>query len=165
PHDSTDNVGYCIEIGEIVFSFLIDMGEITPLAARYIRKANYLIVEANYDEEMLRTGSYDTKLKERIDGKTGHLSNDALADFLAEHTTGILRHIWLCHLSKNNNTPELAYETIGRGLRGKGLVLGRDIRLDVLKRSTVSGPYEMESSGGNCVRTAEEACLQLALDR
>ncbi|KAA6338713.1 putative metallo-hydrolase YycJ [termite gut metagenome] len=164
PHDSIDNVGYCIEIGEIVFSFLIDMGEITPIAAQYIRKANYLIVEANYDEEMLRTGSYGSKLKARIDGKTGHLSNIAIADFLAENTTGILRHVWLCHLSKNNNTPKLAYETVGKRLRERGLVLGKDIRLDVLKRSTVSGPYEMESSRENCVRIVEEACLQLAFD-
>ncbi|KAA6347745.1 putative metallo-hydrolase YycJ [termite gut metagenome] len=164
PHDSIDNVGYCIEIGEIIFSFLIDIGEITPVAAQYIRKANYLIVEANYDEEMLRAGSYCARLKERIGCKTGHLSNGTIADFLAEHTTGILRHIWLCHLSINNNTPELAYETVGRGLREKGFVLGRDIQLDVLKRSAVSGPYEMESGRENFVRIPEEACLQLALD-
>ncbi|KAA6338749.1 putative metallo-hydrolase YycJ [termite gut metagenome] len=163
PHDSIDNVGYCIEIGEIVFSFLIDIGEITPVAAQYIRKANYLVVEANYDEEMLRTGSYCSRLKERIACKTGHLSNVTIADFLAENTTGILRHIWLCHLSKNNNTPELAYETIGKGLRERGFVLGRDIQLDVLKRSAVSGPYEIESGIGNFVRIPEEVCLQLAL--
>ena len=56
PHDGTDNVGYCIEIGGKVFAFLTDLGEITPTAAEYIRKANYLILEANYDDEMLRMG-------------------------------------------------------------------------------------------------------------
>lgn len=45
PHDGTDNVGYCIEIGGKVFAFLTDLGEITPTAAEYIRKANYLILE------------------------------------------------------------------------------------------------------------------------
>lgn len=57
PHDGTDNVGYCIEIDGKVFSFLTDLGEITPTAAQFIRKANYLILEANYDDEMLRMGT------------------------------------------------------------------------------------------------------------
>ena len=66
PHDGTDNVGYCIEVGGKVFSFLTDLGEITPVAARYICKANYLVIEANYDEEMLKMGPYPQYLKERI---------------------------------------------------------------------------------------------------
>ena len=73
PHDGTDNVGYCIEIDGKVFSFLTDLGEITPTAAKYIRKANYLILEANYDEEMLKMGPYPQYLKERISSGTGFL--------------------------------------------------------------------------------------------
>lgn len=80
PHDGTDNVGYCIEIGGKVFAFLTDLGEITPTAAEYIRKANYLILEANYDEEMLRMGTYPQYLKERITSRTGHMSNIATAE-------------------------------------------------------------------------------------
>lgn len=79
PHDGTDNVGYCIEIDGKVFSFLTDLGEITPTAAKYIRKANYLILEANYDDEMLKMGSYPQYLKERISSNTGHMSNLATA--------------------------------------------------------------------------------------
>ena len=77
PHDGTDNVGYCIEIDGKVFSFLTDLGEITPTAAKFIRKANYLILEANYDDEMLRMGTYPQYLKERITSRTGHMSNIA----------------------------------------------------------------------------------------
>ena len=83
PHDGTDNVGYCIEIDGKVFSFLTDLGEITPTAANYISKANYLILEANYDEEMLKMGPYPQYLKERIMSRTGHMSNSATAEFLA----------------------------------------------------------------------------------
>ena len=54
PHDGTDNVGYCIEADGKIFSFLTDLGEITPTAAKYICKAHHLIIEANYDEEMLK---------------------------------------------------------------------------------------------------------------
>ena len=103
PHDGTDNVGYCIEIDGKVFSFLTDLGEITPTAADYISKANYLILEANYDEEMLKMGPYPQYLKERIMSRTGHMSNSATAEFLAENITEHLRYIWLCHLSKDNN--------------------------------------------------------------
>ena len=68
PHDGTDNVGYCIEVDGKTFSFLTDLGHITSTAAGYICKANYLILEANYDEEMLKMGSYPQYLKERIFG-------------------------------------------------------------------------------------------------
>ena len=105
-----DNVGYCIEIDGKVFSFLTDLGEITPTAAHYISKAHYLILEANYDEEMLKMGPYPQYLKERIASKTGHMSNSDTAEFLAENITEHLRYIWLCHLSKDNNHPELAYK-------------------------------------------------------
>lgn len=120
-YDGTDNVGYCIEIGGKVFAFLTDLGEITPTAAEYIRKANYLILEANYDEEMLRMGTYPQYLKERITSRTGHMSNIATAEFLSENMTEHLQYIWLCHLSKDNNHPELAYKTVEWKLREKEL--------------------------------------------
>lgn len=110
PHDGTDNVGYCVQIDGKVFSFLTDLGEITPTAAHYILKANYLILEANYDEEMLRMGTYPQYLKERISSRTGHMSNMETASFLAENISDRLKYIWLCHLSKDNNHPELAYK-------------------------------------------------------
>lgn len=141
PHDGTDNVGYCIEVGGKVFSFVTDLGEITPLAAQYILKAHYLILEANYDEEMLKMGPYPAYLKQRISGKNGHLSNSAAADFLAENITEELQFIWLCHLSKDNNHPELAYKTVEWKLKSKGVIVGKDVQLLALKRSTPSELY------------------------
>ena len=85
PHDGTDNVGYCMNIDGKIFSFLTDLGHITPTAAEYICKANYLVLEANYDEEMLKMGPYPQYLKERIAGPNGHMSNRETADFLAEN--------------------------------------------------------------------------------
>ena len=144
PHDGTDNVGYCIEIDGKVFSFLTDLGEITPTAAHYICKANYLILEANYDDEMLRMGTYPQYLKERITGRTGHMSNIDTAEFLAENFTEHLQYIWLCHLSKDNNHPELAYKTVEWKLREKGIIVGKDVQLCALKRTTPSELYEFE---------------------
>ena len=144
PHDGTDNVGYCIEIDGKVFSFLTDLGEITPTAAHYISKANYLILEANYDEEMLKMGPYPQYLKERITSKTGHMSNSDTAEFLAENITEHLRYIWLCHLSKDNNHPELAYKTVEWKLKNKGVIVGKDVQLLALKRNTPSELYVFE---------------------
>ena len=144
PHDGTDNVGYCLQIGDKTFSFLTDLGEITPVAAEYIRKANYLILEANYDTEMLRMGTYPPYLKERIASRTGHMSNMATAEFLAENITPDLKHIWLCHLSKDNNHPELACKTVELKLREKGVIVGKDVQLCALKRTTPSELYVFE---------------------
>ncbi len=144
PHDGTDNVGYCIEIDHKVFAFLTDLGEITPIAAQNICKANYLIIEANYDEEMLKMGPYPQYLKERIASHTGHMSNTATAEFLANNINEHLKFIWLCHLSKDNNHPELAYKTVEWKLKEKGIIIGRDVQLCALKRTIPSELYEFE---------------------
>jgi len=144
PHDGTDNVGYYIHVFGKTFCFITDIGHITPIAAKYICKANYLILETNYDEEMLRMGSYPIHLKRRISGPYGHLSNNEAADFLAENFTDKLKYIWLCHLSKDNNHPELAYKTVELKLRSKGIITGKDVKLFALKRGLPSDLYELE---------------------
>ena len=144
PHDGIDNVGYFITAGDKNFAFLTDLGEITPVAAEYICRANYLVLEANYDDEMLQMGPYPPYLKERIKGRTGHLSNAVAAQFLADHFTDRLRYVWLCHLSKDNNHPELAYKTVELKLHDRGIVVGRDLQLCALKRTTPSELYEFE---------------------
>lgn len=144
PHDGTDNVGYCIEADGKVFSFLTDIGHITPVAGLHICKANYLVLEANYDEEMLRTGTYPAHLKERIKGPNGHLSNSEAATFLADNYNEKLKYVWLCHLSKDNNHPELAYKTVEMKLREKGIVVGKDVQIIALKRNSPSDLYVFE---------------------
>ena len=138
PHDGTDNVGYCIEIDGKTFSFLTDIGYITPTASHYICKANYLIIEANYDQEMLQMGPYPKYLKERIMGEQGHMCNKDTAEFLAENIHEEMKYIWLCHLSKENNHPELAYKTVEYILKSKGILVGKDVHVATLKRSTPS---------------------------
>lgn len=144
PHDGTDNVGYCIETGDKTFAFLTDMGHITPTAASYIERADYLILEANYDDAMLQMGPYPPYLKARIAGPNGHMSNREAAQFIAEHFPSHLKVLWLCHLSKDNNHPELAYKTVELALREQGIVAGRDIQLCALKRTLPSELYTFE---------------------
>ena len=144
PHDSSDNVGYFIQAGDTNFCIITDAGAVTVDMQPFIRRARYLVIEANHDEEMVKNGPYPRFLQDRILSGTGHLSNRNCALALAENMSEELRHVWLCHLSEENNHPELARKTVESVLRGYGIVVGSDIQLEVLKRSTPTGPYELE---------------------
>ena len=144
PHDSTDNVGYMIEAEGVTFCIMTDAGWVTDEMKSYIARANYLVIEANHDVEMVQNGAYPQFLKERILSQTGHLNNHECGVALAENMTAELRHVWLCHLSEENNHPELARKTVEAVLRSYGIIVGKDIQMEVLKRTTPTGPYELK---------------------
>lgn len=142
PHDSIDNVGYHIRLDDQVFVLITDIGCITPKITEYARAANHLVIETNYDEEMLRQGRYPDFLKQRISSGMGHLSNRLSADFIATIYHDKMENIWLCHLSQDNNHPELAYRTVEEALKQKGIIPGQDVRLEALSRYKASGLRE-----------------------
>lgn len=144
PHDSSDNVGYLIELGNFRFVVATDIGHITETLRTYVSKASHLVIEANYDEEMLLHGKYPQFLKERVSGPSGHLSNKEVAEFLASVYSSELKHIWLCHLSRDNNHPELAYKTVDIRLFEEGIRVGKDVTLVALKRNSPSDFYEWD---------------------
>ena len=143
PHDATENVGYQIEAEGITFCIMTDAGYVTDEMKSYISNADYLVIEANHDEEMLCQGPYSQHLKERILSKTGHLSNKDCGKALAENMKEGLKHVWLCHLSEENNHPELARKTVESVLRQYGIIAGKDLELEVLKRKTPTGIYDL----------------------
>lgn len=138
PHDSNDNAGYFFEFGGTRMTLATDVGAITDEVAHYISKAHHLVIESNYDEEMLQNGRYPVHLKRRITSGRGHLSNRQAAEYLANNFTGELRNIWLCHLSADNNSPELAFSTMKEHLSRKGIEVGRHLSLHVLQRNILS---------------------------
>ena len=144
PHDSTENVGYCIEYGGVTFTIMTDVGAPTDTLLKYIGRSNYLVIEANYDEEMLRGGKYPKVLQDRIMSGTGHLSNHQAAKALSDTFHPDLHHVWLCHLSEENNHPELARKTVEFHLRSFGIIAGKDFQLDVLRRTTPTGPWTLD---------------------
>lgn len=75
---------------------------------------------------------------------TGHLSNREAAEFLATHYDPKLKGIWLCHLSRDNNHPELAYKTVDFRLFQEGVRVGKDVSLHALKRTTPSDIFEFD---------------------
>ena len=143
PHDSTDNVGYFVECEGVTFCLITDVGHITEEMHDFIGRSNYLVIEANHSEEMLQQGHYPQYLKDRILGPNGHLSNVACGQALADYASPALRHVWLCHLSEENNHPELARKTVEQILRSKGIVVGKDFELEVLRRKTPSEIYKL----------------------
>jgi len=142
PHDTIENVGYQIAIGDKTIVIITDVGRITDTVMYYAATANHLILESNYDEEMLRNGSYPYYLKKRITSGMGHLSNRLAGELLSAVYHEKMNEIWLCHLSKDNNLPELAYNTAENALRERGIIVGKDVILKTLSRGKPSGVKE-----------------------
>ncbi|MDE5551884.1 MAG: MBL fold metallo-hydrolase, partial [Muribaculaceae bacterium] len=124
PHDGTDNMGFSINYDNRNFVLATDLGAVTERAHYYMSRANYLVIEANYDLRMLLNGSYPEYLKARIQTERGHLNNLDTARFLAEIINPALKYIFLCHLSKDNNTPEIALRTVRDALELRGIKVG-----------------------------------------
>lgn len=143
PHDSCGNVGYTIEYHGVVFGLMTDIGHITDTIRDNIKKCNYLVIEANHDESMLQNGPYPQYLKDRITGGNGHLSNVKCAQTICECYTNGLKHVWLCHLSEENNHPELLRKTIEKELQENGLRMGGDIEVDILRRRQPTGFFSL----------------------
>ena len=116
-HDGTDNVGFSFTLGATTFVIATDMGVITERADYYMRRANALMIEANYDDMMLEKGKYPEYLKARIRSPRGHMCNSDTARYLTDTYRVSLTHIFLCHLSDDNNTPETAVATVLNALR------------------------------------------------
>lgn len=140
PHDATQTVGFAIRIDGHRFVIITDCGRMTPEAMEFAAKADTLVIESNYDPLMLRNGPYTAELKHRISGGFGHLSNDECAATVKAVWHSGLRNIFLCHLSENNNTPDLALEAVSGALESIGAL--SEVNLQALPR-TFPSPFNI----------------------
>jgi phosphoribosyl 1,2-cyclic phosphodiesterase len=140
-HDSTDCLGYCIDYLGQRFVLMTDCGSVNEEMEAYIRTANHLVIEANHDGHMLLNGPYPTYLKERILSPRGHQSNDVCGELLERNWHPDLRNVWLCHLSLENNDPDVAFNTVASYLEEIEIIPGQDIFLKALDRTTPSPVY------------------------
>lgn len=124
PHDGTDNVGFFIDFNGLTMAVATDLGSITDRVDHYMRRARHIVIESNYDADMLRRGPYPEYLKARIIASNGHLDNTVTAEFLASIYTPSLSHIFLCHLSDENNEPHIAIEAVTEAFNRAGLTVG-----------------------------------------
>ncbi|MDY5900704.1 MAG: MBL fold metallo-hydrolase [Candidatus Limisoma sp.] len=159
PHDGSCNSGYNISMGNTNFVIATDMGEIIPGAQRYMNEADFLMIESNYDAKMLKDGTYADFLKHRIMSDHGHLDNVDAAKFLAEHAGGRLKYAFLCHLSKDNNTPEIALNCAKSAIEAAGHSVGdgsetlaeasKDVQLIALPRFEATRCYKFIVNADN----------------
>lgn len=143
PHDAADPIGYVIRVGKDKVGIATDMGQVTPTVLNALKGVNHVILEANHDLEMLKYGHYPWNLKKRIMSERGHLSNDdcgACVVKLAEYCTPC---IYLAHLSKDNNIPELAYLTVKNTIEDYGLSLNKDVRLELTFRDRPTNLFKV----------------------
>lgn len=120
PHDASETVGYALWVGGHKFVITTDIGCPTPEVMAYASNADTVVFESNYDFDMLMNGSYPYDLKMRVRSEHGHMSNDMCSDSIKKFYHRGLRNIFLCHLSENNNTPELALKASSDALAGLG---------------------------------------------
>lgn len=137
-HDAPETIGFHLRSENKKVTIVTDLGHICETASAYIKAANLLVIESNYDEQMLINGSYPPYLKKRILSDNGHLGNHQTSTFLADAFHDKLSHICLAHLSKNNNTPEQALSTLKKTFADKGIILNGKPKITVLNRSLPS---------------------------
>jgi phosphoribosyl 1,2-cyclic phosphodiesterase len=125
PHDASEPNAFIIKNKKKKVTIATDMGKHTPLFIEHARDSNLIIIESNYDKEMLIEGNYHPLLKKRILSDFGHLSNNAAVKTLRQVIGGQTRHVLLAHISQNNNTPDRAFEAALDNLSDfKGLNIG-----------------------------------------
>jgi len=110
PHDAADPVAFCVSANGVRVGVCIDLGYLPDSVKVHLRGCQCLVLESNHDLDMLKVGPYPWSVKQRVMSRTGHLSNDAVAEFLERdyHPAAPDPVLVLAHLSENNNHPEIA---------------------------------------------------------
>lgn len=133
-HDALEPVGYVIFHGKSKLSIITDTGRINDAIRNEIKDSNLYFIESNHDLDMLSQGSYPWHLKKRIMSAHGHLSNDDAGLIMGDVLSGTGEIVLLGHLSQDNNLPELAYETVRKGIISQGIDADNDISLNISYR-------------------------------
>lgn len=115
-HDAADPAGFTITLNQKKIGIATDLGIVTAMVRHHLQSCDLLILEANHDPDMLISGPYPWHLKQRVNGRTGHLSNQDSRALLEEIQHHQLQHVILAHLSETNNTPEKALAEVCRAI-------------------------------------------------
>lgn len=143
-HDAADPVAYLISEGKKRIGVVTDLGCYNSRMLALLQGLDALLLEANHDINMLQVGSYPYPLKQRILGDKGHLSNESSGQLLGQVLHDHMKHVLLGHLSKENNYPQLAYETVRLEVTlGDNPYRGSDFPITVAPRSEVSERIEI----------------------
>ena len=141
PHDVSGSVGYTLQAGGKKLAYVTDLGQVTEEVMGAVQGAHLAVIEANHDPDMLKSGPYPQFLKRRILSDRGHLANGDSGSFAARLAASGSRYILLAHLSRENNTPCLARDTVQHALREEGIGIQKDVELDVAPPYSMSRVY------------------------
>ncbi|BDU50569.1 MBL fold metallo-hydrolase [Haliovirga abyssi] len=124
-HDAVNTLGFSINFGQKKVAIATDIGYATNIVSENFKDSDAIIIESNYDYEMLMNGPYPWDLKNRVKGRNGHLSNMDTAKFINKIYSKKLKKVYLAHISKDNNTHKKAKETLFNYLKDN------DIKIDI----------------------------------
>lgn len=145
PHDAQDPVGFLLHTAAGNIGFLTDLGHATHLVLERIRPAQVLVLETNHDVRLLQDDPRRPwSVKQRILSRHGHLSNDAAAEVVSQIMSADLRHLYLGHLSRDCNRPELAHRTVAARVRALGAT---HVRLETTSQDRPSPTLELGGPG------------------
>jgi phosphoribosyl 1,2-cyclic phosphodiesterase len=110
-HDASDPCSFRVECQQTSIGVMTDIGIVDQTLQREFSRCQIVFLETNYDRDMLWNGSYAEYIKQRVDSELGHLSNEQAHDLVKDFASSGLTHIFLSHISEQNNTVELAMQT------------------------------------------------------
>jgi len=136
-HDASDPAGFTLGSNGQKIGIATDLGIATAMVKEHLRNCCCLIIEANHDVPMLEEGPYPWPVKQRVKGRTGHLSNESSRELLMDVIHDQMTHVILAHLSETNNTPEKALQVVTERLGNTHL------NVSVAAQSTASPLIEL----------------------
>ncbi len=140
PHDAADPCGFNISDGNKKISIATDLGNMNSKILKHLENSSFIMLESNYDPEVLKFSSYPYSLKRRIAGPNGHLENRATGQTICKLIDSGLKDALLIHLSKENNFPELAYKTVLEEIQ-KGNFSENSININIAPRDNPSSLF------------------------
>ncbi|OSZ79167.1 MBL fold metallo-hydrolase [Chitinophagaceae bacterium IBVUCB1] len=150
-HDAADPISFTVGYEGVNIGVYTDIGAPCDNLAHHMRQCHAAYLEANYDEEMLENGRYPQHLKDRIRGGYGHLSNKQALDFFLTHRPQHMTHLFLAHLSRDNNNPELALNLFRQH--------AGNVQVHVASRYGHSDVYHITADGTPATRKVQQGVL------
>ena len=148
PHDAADPVGFTFQSDDTKVAIVTDLGYMPELVKHHLRGADCLILESNHDLEMLKVGPYPWHIKQRVMSRTGHLSNDAVSEYLCdpESFDGAARYLILAHISETNNNADVAKICAEEALNRRPAEAPFRGELRVASQTVPMGPFDLSKN-------------------
>jgi phosphoribosyl 1,2-cyclic phosphodiesterase len=153
-HDASDPYSFVVNCNKISVGVFTDIGKPCHHLIKHFKQCHAAFLETNYDECMLDKGTYPFFLKNRIRGGMGHLSNKQALELFTTHRPPFMSHLFLSHLSKNNNSPELV-QNLFNGYAG-------NIEMILTSRYRETAVYHIEDRSSSQTTLQHQRAMQLA---